>query len=31
VGAIVFKEPVTKRNLIGLAIGIAALVVINAL
>lgn len=31
VGATVFKEPVTKRNLIGLAIGIAALVVINAL
>lgn len=31
VGAIVFKEPVTKRNIIGLVISIAALVVINAL
>ena len=30
VGAIVFKEPVTRRNLVGLLIGIAALVVINA-
>lgn len=30
VGAIVFKEPVTRRNLVGLLIGITALVVINA-
>lgn len=31
VGAIIFKEPVTRRNLVGLLIGIAALVVVNAL
>lgn len=31
VGAIIFKEPVTRRNLVGLLIGIVALVVINSL
>lgn len=30
VGAILFKEPVTKKNVIGLLISIAALIVINA-
>lgn len=31
VGAIVFKEPVTPKNIIGFVIGLAALIVINAL
>ena len=30
VGAIIFKEPVTKRNIIGLLISVLALVLINA-